>query len=54
MLDIGENDVLVSAAAGEEAADPEIGEIHVYRVNELGTERISEGAGVHSAVRSGG
>ncbi|MFE6130469.1 prolyl oligopeptidase family serine peptidase [Streptomyces sp. NPDC056437] len=53
VLDIGENDVLVSAVAGEEAADPEIGEIHVYRVNELGTERISEGAGVHSAVRSG-
>ncbi|MCX4586778.1 S9 family peptidase [Streptomyces sp. NBC_01481] len=54
VLDIGENDVLVSAAAGEEAADPEIGEIHVYRVNELGIERVSEGAGVHSAVRSGG
>lgn len=53
VLDIGENDVLVSAVAGEDAADPEIGEIHVYRVNELGTERISEGAGVHSAVRSG-
>ncbi|MEV6785151.1 prolyl oligopeptidase family serine peptidase [Streptomyces sp. NPDC051098] len=53
VLDIGENDVLVSAVAGEEAAEPEIGEIHVYRVNELGTERISEGAGVHSAVRSG-
>ncbi|HET6358214.1 S9 family peptidase [Streptomyces sp.] len=54
VLDIGENDVLVSAAAGEEAADPEIGEIHVYRVNELGIERVSDGAGVHSAVRSGG
>ncbi|TQK52098.1 dipeptidyl-peptidase-4 [Streptomyces sp. SLBN-118] len=54
VLDIGENDVLVSAAAGEEAADPEIGEIHVYRVNELGIERVSEGPGVHSAVRSGG
>jgi dipeptidyl-peptidase-4 len=54
VLDIGENDVLISAAAGEESAEPEIGEIHVYRVNELGIERISEGAGVHSAVRSGG
>ncbi|MFD9221862.1 alpha/beta fold hydrolase [Streptomyces sp. NPDC060064] len=54
VLDIGENDVLVSAAAGEEAAEPETGEIHVYRVNELGIERISDGAGVHSAVRSGG
>lgn len=53
VLDIGESDVLVSAAAGEEAAEPETGEIHVYRVNELGIERISDGAGVHSAVRSG-
>lgn len=53
VLDIGESDVLVSAAAGEEASDPETGEIHVYRVNELGIERISEGPGVHSAVRSG-
>ncbi|MEW2083710.1 alpha/beta fold hydrolase [Streptomyces sp. NPDC005283] len=54
VLDIGESDVLVSAAAGEEATEPETGEIHVYRVNELGIERISDGAGVHSAVRSGG
>ncbi|MGW7367092.1 prolyl oligopeptidase family serine peptidase [Streptomyces sp. NPDC054841] len=53
VLDIGESDVLVAASAGEDAADPEIGEIHVYRVNELGTERLSEGAGLHSAVRSG-
>ncbi|MDK0521986.1 alpha/beta fold hydrolase [Streptomyces sp. ML-6] len=54
VLDIGESDVLVSASAGEEAAAPEIGETHVYRVNELGVERVSEGAGVHSAVRAGG
>ena len=54
VLDIGESDVLVTASAGEEAAAPEIGETHVYRVNELGVERISEGAGVHTAVRSGG
>ncbi|MFG3495051.1 prolyl oligopeptidase family serine peptidase [Streptomyces sp. NPDC047928] len=53
VLDVGEGDVLVSASAGEEAADAEIGEIHVYRVNELGVERISEGPGVHTAVRSG-
>jgi dipeptidyl-peptidase-4 len=53
VLDIGEDDVLVSAAAGEEAAEPETGEIHVYRVSELGTERFSAGAGVHSAVRAG-
>lgn len=54
VLDIGESDVLVSASAGEDAAEPEIGESHVYRVNELGVERVSEGAGVHSAVRAGG
>ncbi|MFF2405552.1 prolyl oligopeptidase family serine peptidase [Streptomyces sp. NPDC058092] len=54
VLDIGDSDVLVSASAGEEAAEPEIGESHVYRVNELGIERISAGAGVHSAVRAGG
>ncbi len=53
VLDIGESDILVSAVAGEEAAAPETGESHVYRVNELGIERISEGVGVHSAVRSG-
>ncbi|MFD4225697.1 prolyl oligopeptidase family serine peptidase [Streptomyces sp. NPDC058545] len=54
VLDIGESDVLVTASAGEEAAEPEVGESHVYRVNELGVERVSEGAGVHSAVRAGG
>ncbi|MET9373392.1 prolyl oligopeptidase family serine peptidase [Streptomyces sp. NPDC002992] len=53
VLDIGESDVLVSASAGEEAAEPETGEIHVYRVDERGVERVSEGTGVHSAVRSG-
>ncbi|MFJ8308601.1 MULTISPECIES: prolyl oligopeptidase family serine peptidase [unclassified Streptomyces] len=58
VLDIGDSDVLISASAGEQApaaaaGAPEIGEIHVYRVNELGTERVSDGAGVHSAVRSG-
>ncbi|MFF6786012.1 prolyl oligopeptidase family serine peptidase [Streptomyces sp. NPDC012510] len=55
VLDVSDDDVLVSASAGESAeADPEIGEIHVYRVNELGVERVSEEPGVHSAVRSGG
>jgi dipeptidyl-peptidase-4 len=53
VLDIGRDDVLVSAVAGEEAPEPETGEIHVYRVSELGTERFSAGAGVHSAVRTG-
>ncbi|MEV4945165.1 prolyl oligopeptidase family serine peptidase [Streptomyces sp. NPDC053755] len=52
VLDVGDDDVLVSASAGETAA-PEIGEIHVYRVGERGAERVSRGAGVHSAVRCG-
>ncbi|WP_328837163.1 prolyl oligopeptidase family serine peptidase [Streptomyces europaeiscabiei] len=54
VLDVADADVLVSASAGESAADPEIGEIHVYRVNELGVERVSQEPGVHSAVRAGG
>ncbi|MFD6194646.1 prolyl oligopeptidase family serine peptidase [Streptomyces sp. NPDC060275] len=54
VLDVGPDDVLVSASAGEEAAEAEIGEVHVYRVNELGVERLSQEPGVHSAVRAGG
>ncbi|WP_189953601.1 S9 family peptidase [Streptomyces alanosinicus] len=54
VLDVGAEDVLVSASAGEDAPAPEIGEVHVYRVNELGVERVSQEPGVHSAVRAGG
>lgn len=83
VLDIGERDVLVSAASGVAAESPETGEIHVYRVPygdkghapdsgtagaggvageaheageaaPLGPERVSEGVGVHTAVRAGG
>ncbi|WAZ23934.1 prolyl oligopeptidase family serine peptidase [Streptomyces cinnabarinus] len=54
VLDVSDDDVLVSASAGEAAAAPEIGEVHVYRVNELGWERVSQEPGVHSAVRAGG
>ncbi|MFI6346507.1 prolyl oligopeptidase family serine peptidase [Streptomyces sp. NPDC050560] len=54
VLDVSDDDVLVAASAGPEAAAAEIGEIHVYRVNELGVERVSDAPGVHSAVRSGG
>ncbi|KAB1147658.1 S9 family peptidase [Streptomyces luteolifulvus] len=54
LLDVGTDDVLVSASAGKRAADPETGEVHVYRVNELGVERVSQEPGVHSAVRAGG
>ncbi|MDQ0406143.1 prolyl oligopeptidase family serine peptidase [Streptomyces sp. NPDC000349] len=53
VLDVGDDDVLVSASAGAQAADPETGEVHVYRVNELGVERVSQEPGVHTAVRSG-
>ncbi|MCX5392987.1 alpha/beta fold hydrolase [Streptomyces sp. NBC_00094] len=53
VLGVGEDDVLVTASAGEDAAEPETGEIHVYRVTDRGAERISEGVGVHGAVRSG-
>ncbi|KOG08622.1 S9 family peptidase [Streptomyces viridochromogenes] len=54
VLDVTAVDVLVSASAGAAAAVPEIGEVHVYRVNELGVERLSREPGVHSAVRAGG
>ncbi|WP_405587067.1 prolyl oligopeptidase family serine peptidase [Streptomyces sp. NBC_01190] len=54
VLGAGSRDVLVSAAAGEDAAEPEIGEVHVYRVSAAGAVRISEQPGVHTAVRSGG
>lgn len=54
VLDVSDDDVLVSASAGAEAADPETGEVHLYRVNELGVERLSQEPGVHSAVRAGG
>ncbi|KOV67694.1 peptidase S9 [Streptomyces sp. AS58] len=53
VLDVTADDVLVSASAGEDAQAPEIGEVHVYRVNELGVERLSQEPGVHSAVRAG-
>ncbi|KOG29686.1 S9 family peptidase [Streptomyces resistomycificus] len=54
VLDVSDDDVLVSASAGEDAESPETGEVHVYRVNELGLERLSHEPGVHSAVRAGG
>ncbi|MEU9285245.1 prolyl oligopeptidase family serine peptidase [Streptomyces sp. NPDC048275] len=54
VLDVSDDDVLISASAGKSAPAPETGEVHVYRVNELGVERISQEPGVHSAVRAGG
>jgi dipeptidyl-peptidase-4 len=54
VLDVSDDNVLVAASAGEAAPAAEIGEVHVYRVNELGLERVSQEPGVHSAVRAGG
>ncbi|MBO4256651.1 S9 family peptidase [Streptomyces griseorubiginosus] len=54
VLDVADEDALVSASAGEEAEHPETGEVHVYRVSERGLERVSHEPGVHSAVRAGG
>jgi dipeptidyl-peptidase-4 len=53
VLDVSDDDVLISASAGEEAAEAETGQVHVYRVNELGVERVSREPGVHAAVRAG-
>ncbi|MEV6946018.1 prolyl oligopeptidase family serine peptidase [Streptomyces sp. NPDC051172] len=53
VLDVSDDNVLIAASAGEEADAPETGEVHVYRVNELGLERVSQEPGVHSAVRAG-
>ncbi|MGW4458100.1 alpha/beta fold hydrolase [Streptomyces albidoflavus] len=53
LLDVGADDLLVQVSAGPGAEEPETGEIHVLRVNELGTERLSTGPGVHGAVRGG-
>ncbi|WP_042412335.1 prolyl oligopeptidase family serine peptidase [Streptacidiphilus anmyonensis] len=57
VLDVTDEDVLFTASAGEGATDPEIGEVHVYRVDTrvgAGTvHRISDAPGYHSAVRGG-
>ncbi|MBV9023225.1 MAG: S9 family peptidase [Streptomycetaceae bacterium] len=53
VLDVTDEDVLVTASAGPEAEEPGTGEVHVYRVGTQGAFRVSEEPGVHSAVRSG-
>jgi dipeptidyl-peptidase-4 len=53
VLDAGGPGVLVAASAGEAAADPETGQVHVYRADASGVERISTEPGVHGAVRAG-
>ena len=54
VLDIGAEDVLISTTAGAEAAEAELGEVHVLRVSTAGTARISQQPGHHTAARSGG
>ncbi|HEY5832986.1 S9 family peptidase [Streptomyces sp.] len=53
--DTGEagGDVLVTASAGEAAADPETGQVHVYRVSGSGAVRVSAEPGAHTAMRRG-
>jgi dipeptidyl-peptidase-4 len=53
VLDVGADDVLVSASAGEAAGDPEVGEVHLYRVSDEGVTRVTTEPGYHSAVRAG-
>ncbi|GCE01454.1 prolyl oligopeptidase family serine peptidase [Embleya hyalina] len=53
ILDVADEDVLITASAGTDAGAPEIGEIHVYRVAPDGVTRVSAEPGVHTAVRAG-
>jgi len=53
VLDVGADDVLIAASAGEAANDPETGEVHLYRVSDEGVTRVTSEPGYHSAVRSG-
>ena len=69
VLEVGAEDVLIAASAGEAADAPEIGEVHVYRVahapdadgsagpdgsaGSAGVVRVSGEPGYHSAVRCG-
>lgn len=47
VLDIADNDVLVSASGSDPA------EVHLYRASPHGTERLTHARGVHTGVRSG-
>jgi dipeptidyl-peptidase-4 len=53
VLDIGADDILVAASAGEQAEADEVGEVHLYRVAEEGIARVTTEPGFHSGVRSG-
>jgi dipeptidyl-peptidase 4 len=53
VLEVGDEEVLITASAGEAAGEPEIGEVHVYRVSAAGVDRVSARPGYHSAVGGG-
>ncbi|WP_406296899.1 prolyl oligopeptidase family serine peptidase [Embleya sp. NBC_00888] len=53
IVDVADEDVLITASAGTDASAAEIGEVHVYRVASDGVTRVSTEPGRHSAVRSG-
>jgi dipeptidyl-peptidase 4 len=53
VLDVGEDDVLLTASAGAAAGSDVLGEVHVYRVDGDGPHRVSDHPGVHTAARAG-
>ncbi|MFC5911413.1 S9 family peptidase [Streptacidiphilus monticola] len=54
VLDAGADDVLFTASAGEAAAEPEIGQVHVYLADAGGVvRRVSDAPGYHAATRAG-
>jgi dipeptidyl-peptidase 4 len=53
VLGVGDDDVLLTASSGASAGSPELGEVHVYRVDDDGPQRVSDVHGVHTAARSG-
>lgn len=53
LLDVGPDDVLFAASAGEAVDEPGIGQVHVYRADASGVRRVSREPGLHTAVRAG-
>ncbi|MFD6419778.1 prolyl oligopeptidase family serine peptidase [Streptomyces sp. NPDC060194] len=56
LLGVSADGLLFTAKAGEAAADPETGQTHVYSADLPAgrVRRLSEGPGVHGALRAGG
>ena len=53
VLGVTADGVLIRASAGENAAEPQLGEIHVYLVGGDSLSRVSGYPGVHTAVATG-